>query len=104
MKIQEAMGRLTGTLMEDGQHRYRFACSKVVLFVRLVGARAPIRFAAREQVAFRIDAENLTVEDLMTRVVAEHFPGIGLKAWLPVSRNLIIAIYFRDNRLNSGQL
>jgi len=74
MNIQMAMGHLTGTLMGDGQDRYHFACDKVVLFVRLVGARAPIRFASRDHVAFRINAENLTVEDLRTCVIRRTFP------------------------------
>ena len=74
MNIQSAMGQLTGTLMGDGQDRYHFTCKKVVLFVRLVGVRAPIRFAARDHVAFRIDAENFTVEDLRTCVARRTFP------------------------------
>ena len=74
MNLQKAMGQLTGTLMGDGQDRYHFACDKVVLFVRLVGMRAPIRFAARDHVAFRIDAENFTVEDLRTCIARRTFP------------------------------
>jgi hypothetical protein len=74
MNIQKAMGQLTGTLIRDGQDRYHFACDKVILFVRLVGARAPIRFAARDQVVFRIDAENFTVEDLRTCVAHRTLP------------------------------
>jgi hypothetical protein len=74
MNIEQARGHLTGTLIGDEQNRYHFACKKIVLFVRLVGARAPIRFAARDKVAFRIDAENFTVEDLKTRIARKTFP------------------------------
>ena len=73
MNVQDAMRQLTGTLIKEGQDRYCFACGKAVLLVRLVGARTLVRFVARDRVAFRIDAVNLTIEDLRTRATRRKF-------------------------------
>lgn len=75
MNAQDAINRLSGALIKEGQpDRYRFACGKTVLLVRLLGTRTPIRFAARDRVAFRIDAANFTVEDLRTHAIRNAFP------------------------------
>lgn len=74
MNVEKAMGQLSGRLMKKGQDQYCFPCNKAVLFVRLVGARRLVRFAAHDGVAFRMDAANLTVEDLRTRTVRKTFP------------------------------
>jgi len=74
MNVQDAMGRLSGILMKEGQDRYQFACRKANLFVTLLGARTPVRFAPRDRVAFRIDTASLTVEDIRTRAVRRKFP------------------------------
>ena len=74
MNAQDAMKRLRGTLIDEGQDRYRLASGKTLLFVRLRGARTPVQFAARDHVAFRIDDVNLTVEDLRTHGVRKTFP------------------------------
>jgi hypothetical protein len=74
MSVQDAMGQLSGTLMKSGQDLFCFPCRKAVLFVKLMGARTLVRFAAHDDVAFRIDAANLTVEDLRTRAVLRTFP------------------------------
>jgi len=68
------MRRLNGSLIKEGQDRYRLACDKAVLLVRLVGARTSIRFAARDRVALRVDGAKLTVEDLPTHTIRDAFP------------------------------
>ena len=73
MTMQEAMGHMGGTLVREGQDRYCFACGKTLLVVRLVGGQTAVRFVARDRVAFRIDAVNLTVEDLRTHAVRRKF-------------------------------
>ena len=73
MTMQDAMGHMGGTLIREGQDRYCFACGKTLLVVRLVGGQTPVRFVARDRVAFRIDAMNLTVEDLRTHAVRRKF-------------------------------
>jgi hypothetical protein len=73
MNVQDAMRQLTGTLVKMGQDRYYFACGRAVLLVRLVGARTLVRFVARDRVAFRIDAVNLTIEDLRTCAIRRKF-------------------------------
>jgi hypothetical protein len=73
MTMQEAMGRMGGTLIREGRDRYCFACGKTLLVLRLVGGQTPVRFVAGDRVAFRIDAANLTVEDLRTRAVRKKF-------------------------------
>lgn len=74
MKMQDAMGRLSGMLINEEQDRYRFVCGKAALYVRLLGTRTSVVFAARDRVAFRIDAANLTVEDLRSHAVRRTFP------------------------------
>lgn len=74
MNVQDAMGQLSGKLMKKGQDRFCFPCGKAVLFIRLAGARSLVRFAAHEDVAFRIDAANLIVEDLRTHAVRRMLP------------------------------
>ncbi len=51
-----------------------FSSRKAMLFVRLLGARSLVQFAAHDGVAFRIDDANLTVEDLKTRAVRKILP------------------------------
>ena len=74
MDAQDAMDRLSGALIKEGQDRYRLKCVKTILFVRLVGARTSIRFAARDRVLFKIDPASLTVEDLKTHGIRNKFP------------------------------
>ncbi len=74
MDSRDAINQLSGTLIKEGQDRYRLARGKAVLFVRLLGTRTPIRFAACDRVVFRIDAANLTVEDLKTHATRNAFP------------------------------
>ena len=73
MNMQEVMRRVGGTMIKEGQDRYCFASGKIVLVVRLVGGQTPVRFVPRDRVAFRIDAVNLTVEDLKTHAVRGKF-------------------------------
>jgi hypothetical protein len=73
ISVQDAMGQLSGTLLKRGQDLYCFPCRKAVLFVKLVGARTLVRFAAHDELAFRIDTANLTVENLRTRTVLRTF-------------------------------
>ena len=73
MTMQEAMGHMSGALIREGRDRYCFACGKTLLVVRLLGGQRPVRFVAGDRVAFRIDAENLTVEDLRTHAVRKKF-------------------------------
>ena len=68
------MRLLTGALTTEGQDRYRLIGDKTVLFIRLLGSRTSIRFAARDHFAIRIDAANLTVEDLRTHAIRNTFP------------------------------
>ena len=74
MTAQDAMARLSGMLMEDGQDRYRLRCRKTILLVRLLGSQTSIRFAARDRVAFRVDAVNLTVVDVRTHGIRHTIP------------------------------
>ena len=74
MNVQDAMIRLSGTLITEGQDRYRLIGGKTVLFIRLLGTRTSIRFAPRDHIAIRIDAANLTVEDLRTHAIRNTFP------------------------------
>jgi hypothetical protein len=71
---QDAISRLSGTLLEEGQGRYSLARGKTILFVRLLGTRTSIRFTARDRVVFRIDPLSLTVEDLRTHGIRNRFP------------------------------
>lgn len=80
MNAQEAMIRLSGTLIKVRPDRYRLACGKAALFVRLLGTRTPVRFAARDRLLFRIDAENLTVEDRRTRAILIAFPWYRIES------------------------
>ena len=66
MNAQDALSRLSGMLKDEGQGRYHLICDRSVLLVRLVGASTSLRFASRDHVAFRIDAANLTIEDVRT--------------------------------------
>ena len=74
MNAQDAMSLLSGTLTTEGQDLYSLKGGKTVLCIRLQGARTSIRFAARDHVAIRIDAANLTVEDLRTHAIRSAFP------------------------------
>jgi hypothetical protein len=80
MNAQDAMRRLSGTLTKVGPDRYRLACGKAALFVRLLGARTPVRFAARDHLLFRIDAENLTIEDRRTHAILNAFPWYRIES------------------------
>jgi hypothetical protein len=73
MDSQDAISRLSGALIKEGQDRYRLARGKTVLLLRLLGARTSIRFAARDHVVFRMDAAKLTVEDLRTHAMRKTF-------------------------------
>ena len=70
---QNAINRLRRTLIEEGQGLYSLARGKTILFVRLLGTRTSIRFAARDRVLFRIDSTSLTVEDLRTHGIRNTF-------------------------------
>jgi len=74
------MRRSSGALMKVGSDRYRLACGKAALFVRLLGARKPVRFEARDHLVFRIDAENLTVEDRRTSSILNAFPWYRIES------------------------
>src|SRR5579871_4777554 len=54
MTIDEAVVRLGPTLARDSSGRYSFACKKAFVLVKLHGKPARFRFAARDQVAFRM--------------------------------------------------
>ena len=77
---QDAISRLRGTLIEEGQGRYGLARGKTILFVRLLGATTSIRFAARDRVVFRLDPTNLTVEDRRTHGIRKTFPWIRVES------------------------
>ena len=72
--MQDAIQQLTGVLAMEGQDRFCLPCDKAVLFVRLSGARKPLRFTSGDGVAFRIDPLSLTVEDLRTNAIRKTFP------------------------------
>ena len=80
MNVQDTMRQLSGTLIKVGPDRYRLASRKAALFVKLAGARAPVRFAAREHLFFRIDADNLTVEDWRTHAILNTFPWYRIES------------------------
>jgi len=73
MTVLDAMERLRVALRTDSQGRYQFACKKLVLFVRLLGVRAPVRFVPQDRIAFRLDDARLTVEDIDTCAVRRRF-------------------------------
>ena len=65
----EATGRLDCALMKDSQGRYRFACRKALVTIKISGTRDRVRFCARDKVSFRIDAETLTIEEIDTGAI-----------------------------------
>ena len=73
MTAQEAIARLEPALSKDEDGRYRFACRKASLVLRLLDHRVPMRFAPCDQVGFRTDDRALTVEELKTGVVRMQF-------------------------------
>jgi hypothetical protein len=78
MDAKDAIEKLISTLTKEGQDRYCLSCHKAILFLRLAGSRKSLRFAARDQVGFRIDASHLIIEDLQTRAVR------GKYSWLEI--------------------
>ena len=73
MTAQDAIRLLEPALIKDERGRYRFACRKASLFVRLRGIQAPSQFAARDKCGFRTDEQGLTVEELTTGVIRRQF-------------------------------
>jgi hypothetical protein len=73
MTIGDAVDRLGPTLAKDAAGRYLFACKKAFVLVKLYGKPARFRFAARDQVAFRITGNCLTIEKQATGVVQRSF-------------------------------
>ncbi len=73
MTRQEAIKHIESVLTIDETNRYRFACRKAFLIVRLLGTRTTVRFAVRDKVAFRIDELDLIVEELETGIVRQQF-------------------------------
>jgi hypothetical protein len=74
MNVQDAIQQLGSVLAKEGQIRYCLPCHKAVLFVRLLGARKPIRFTTGDGVTFRFDTLTLTVEDLRTHAIRHAYP------------------------------
>lgn len=73
MTIDEAVVRLGPTLARDSSGRYSFACKKAFVLVKLYGNPARFRFAARDQVAFRVTGASLTIEKQATGAVQRTF-------------------------------
>jgi hypothetical protein len=69
MDVQAAINRLRGGLCEELENRFRFSCRKAVLFIRLQNRRTSDRFAVPDNVPFRLDDQNLIVEDFRTRAL-----------------------------------
>jgi hypothetical protein len=82
MTAEACLERLERALKKDDANRYLFACPKALLFITLFDVRIPLRFRAADQVAFRIRALDLTVEEIKTGEVRYRF------AWEKVA-NLI---------------
>ena len=74
MTLQAGCERLECSLNRDESGRYRFACPKASLFIRLLDGRKPMRFRASDGVAFRFSALEFIVEDVRTSRVRYHFP------------------------------
>lgn len=73
MTIDEALRRLGPTLAKDHTGRYLFACKKAFVLVKLHGRPARFRFAARDQVAFRLTGPCLLIEKQATGAVQRTF-------------------------------
>jgi hypothetical protein len=73
MTIDEAVVRLGPTLAKDAAGRYSFACKKAFVLVKLYGNPARYRFAARDQVVFRLNGNCLTIEKQATGAVQRTF-------------------------------
>ena len=69
----DAADRLGPTLARDSAGRYRFACKKAFVLVKLYGRASRFRFSARDQVVFRITGNCLNVEKQATGVVHRSF-------------------------------
>jgi hypothetical protein len=74
MTAQEGVERLKHVLTKDDADRYRFCCRKAFLMVRLLGLASPLRFSARDEVGFRIDERDLSVEEIKTGAIRKQFP------------------------------
>ena len=73
MTIDEAVVRLGPTLAKDSAGRYSFACRKAFVLVKLHGKAARFRFAARDQVVFRLTGDALTIEKQATGAIQRTF-------------------------------
>ncbi len=69
----EASDRLSWALIKDEDGRYRFACRKALVTIKIYGARDRVRFCARDKVTFRIDPATLTVEQIDTGVIRSQY-------------------------------
>ncbi len=73
MTPQEATLRLEHALAKDPAGRYSFQCKKAFVLVKLYGSADRMRFTARDKLAFRTDANCLTIEKCDSGAVQRRF-------------------------------
>jgi len=73
MTAQQGVERLEPALTKDARDRYCFICPKVFVMLRMLGRRAPLKFVARDRLAFRINTLGITVEEVETGRVRMRF-------------------------------
>lgn len=73
MTPEEAIQHLRRSCLKDHEGRYFFSCKEGFVAVRLRGIHDPLRFPARDRVAFRIGATGLQIERPDNGIVAKFF-------------------------------
>ena len=73
MTSDEALYHLGTALIRDSEGKFRFACVKALVSIKLFSKRECQRFAAKDRVAFRLDPNALTVERLDTGLPCRRF-------------------------------
>ena len=73
MTSDEALSHLGTALIRDSEGKFRFACVKALVSIKLLGNPGCQRFAAKDRVAFRLDQNALTIERLDTGMPWRRF-------------------------------
>ena len=73
MTSDEALKHLETALTRDPEGKFRFACVKALVSIKLLGKAGCKRFAAKDRVVFRIDRKTLTIEHLVTGTARYQF-------------------------------
>ena len=73
MTSDQALHHLETALIRDSEGRFRFACVKALVSIKLLGKPGCQRFGAKDKVAFRLDQDTLTIEHLNTGMAWRRF-------------------------------